>query len=85
MPFPSEKEETGVVSLAWRGPKYDDQQTWAQLHLLWSYLTVSAVSPLTKALVEVETPLCSQVVPADEIFSEGYHQASCTFPSSHAI
>jgi len=72
--FPSEEESTGVVSLGWRGPAYHEHATWAQLSLLWSYLTDSAIAPLSKALVEVESPLCSRVSPADEVFSEGYHQ-----------
>lgn len=72
--FPSENEATGVVSLAWRGPRYEEQETWAALHLLWAYLTESAIAPLTKAFVEVATPLCSRVGPADEVLSEGYHQ-----------
>ena len=69
--FPSEDESTGVVSLGWRGPRYDEQEVWTQLRLLWTYLSEGAVAPLTKALVEVEKPLCSRVGPADEIFAEG--------------
>ena len=74
VPFPSEDESTGVVSMGWRGPKYDDHGTWMLVKLLWTYLTEGAVAPLTKALVEIEKPLCSRVAPADEVFSEGYHQ-----------
>jgi len=74
VPFPSEDESTGVVSLAWRGPPYADQQAWAMLRLLWSYLTESAVAPLNKDMVEIDAPYCSRIGPADELFSEGYHQ-----------
>lgn len=74
IPFPSEDESTGLVSMAWRGPAYADQQAWTMLRLLWSYLTDSAVAPLTKHMVEIDLPLCSRIGPADELFSEGYHQ-----------
>ena len=74
VPFPSKDESSGVVSMGWRGPNYDDQATWTQLKLLWQYLTNGAASPLTKGMVEVAEPLCTSVGPADEIFSSGYHQ-----------
>ena len=80
VPFPSEDESTGVVSMAWRGPAYADQQAWAMLRLLWSYLTDSAVAPLTKDMVEIDAPFCSRIGPADELFSEGYHQACSPWP-----
>ena len=80
VPFPSEDESTGVVSMAWRGPAYADQQAWAMLRLLWSYLTDSAVAPLTKGMVEIDAPFCSRIGPADELFSEGYHQVCSPLP-----
>ena len=80
VPFPSEDESTGVVSMAWRGPAYADQQAWAMLRLLWSYLTDSAVAPLTKGMVEIDAPFCSRIGPADELFSEGYHQVCSPWP-----
>ena len=35
VPFPSEDESTGVVSMAWRGPRFEEQAVWTQLKLLW--------------------------------------------------
>ena len=72
--FPSEDESRGNISIAWRGPTYEQRQTWVALQLLWEYLTDSASSPLQKAFVECEEPLCAGVYPAQEIFTEGYHQ-----------
>jgi len=72
--FPSEDESRGTISIAWRGPKYEERREWVFLKLLWHYLTDSAASPLQKAFVECEDPLCAGVHPADEIFTEGYHQ-----------
>ena len=72
--FPSEDESCGTVSMAWRGPTYAEQRTWLALRLLWKYLTDSAAAPLQKAFVECDEPLCGEVAPAHEIFTEGYHQ-----------
>ena len=62
------------ATLRKEGPKHGDNATWVRLNLLWQYLTSSAVAPLTKAFVETEEPACSRVGPADDVFSEGYHQ-----------
>ena len=72
--FPSEDESTGCVSMAWRGPPYDDGAAWTRLQLLWAYLTDSAVAPLQKEFVECDEPLCADIGPAEDIFSQGYHQ-----------
>jgi Zn-dependent M16 (insulinase) family peptidase len=72
--FPSEDESCGTVSMAWRGPRFAEQRAWLALKLLWKYLTDSAASPLQKAFVECEEPLCGDVASTDETFSEGYHQ-----------
>uniref|UniRef100_A0A7S4B5T8 Peptidase M16C associated domain-containing protein n=1 Tax=Chrysotila carterae TaxID=13221 RepID=A0A7S4B5T8_CHRCT len=72
--FPSEDESTGIVSLAWRGPRYDEHRAWVELYVLWEYLTDSAVAPLTKKMVEIDLPFCSRIKPAYEVFSQGYHQ-----------
>ena len=45
--------------LGWRGPNYADFSARAQLDLLWTYLTGSAASPLTKQLVESEEAACT--------------------------
>ena len=33
--FPSEDESRGTISIGWRGPTYDQRQTWVNLLLLW--------------------------------------------------
>ena len=60
--------------MAWRGPPYAAHGTWLMLRLLWKYLTDSAASPLQKAFVECEAPLCAELAPAEDVFSSGYHQ-----------
>jgi len=72
--FPTEDESVGTVSMAWRGPAYSDAATWQKLIVLQKYLTDSAASPMVKAFVECASPLCGDVGPAHEVFSEGYHQ-----------
>lgn len=72
--FPSEDESRGTISIAWRGPKYSSRSTWVQLSLLWDYLTDSAASPLQLAFVENDDPLCADIGPAHDVFTEGYHQ-----------
>ena len=61
MAFPSEDESRGIVSLGWRGPRYEEKREWVALKLLWRYLTESEVSPLQKAFVECDEPLCTSV------------------------
>lgn len=72
--FPSEDESRGTISIAWRGPPYSSRSEWMHLSLLWDYLTDSAASPLQLAFVENDDPLCADVGPAHDIFTEGYHQ-----------
>ena len=77
--FPSEDESRGTISIAWRGPPYSARMTWAHLSLLWGYLTESAASPLQLAFVENDDPLCADIGPAHDVFTEGYAQVSCFF------
>jgi hypothetical protein len=72
--FPSEDESRGTISIAWRGPSYASRSTWMHLSLLWDYLTDSAASPLQLAFVENDDPLCADLGPAHDVFTEGYHQ-----------
>lgn len=74
VPFPSEDESRGTISIAWRGPTYSSRASWVQLSLLWDYLTESAASPLQLAFVENDDPLCADIGPAHDVFTEGYHQ-----------
>lgn len=72
--FPSEDESRGTISIAWRGPEYTSRAEWTHLSLIWDYLTDSAASPLQLAFVENDDPVCADVGPAHDIFTEGYHQ-----------
>ena len=72
--FPSEDESLGTISLAWRGPKYEEREVWNHLTLLWSYLSDSAASPLQLAFVENDNPIAGGVGPSHDIHTEGYHQ-----------
>ena len=72
--FPSEDESRGTISIGWRAPPYSSRTTRFRLSLLWTYLTESATSPLQKAFVECDEPLCADVSPAHEVFTEGYMQ-----------
>jgi len=72
--FPSEDESRGTISIAWRGPHYSSRSTWTHLGLLWEYLSDSAASPLQVAFVENDDPLCAHLGPAQDIFTQGYHQ-----------
>eukprot|EP00743_Colponemidia_sp_Colp-15_P003789 GILK01004087.1.p1 GENE.GILK01004087.1~~GILK01004087.1.p1 ORF type:complete len:1022 (-),score=207.76 GILK01004087.1:87-3122(-) len=59
--FPSDEEDTGLVLVAWRGPKWMDFDGQTALRTLWTYLTQSAISPLNKEFVEIPDPYCSKV------------------------
>lgn len=72
--FPSDDESRGTISIAWRGPPYSARETWVHLSLVWDYLTDSAASPLQLAFVENDDPLCADLGPAHDVFTQGYHQ-----------
>jgi Zn-dependent M16 (insulinase) family peptidase len=72
--FPSDDESRGTISIAWRGPNYQSKKEWTHLSLIWDYLTDSAASPLQLAFVENDEPMCADLGPAHDIFTEGYHQ-----------
>ena len=57
--YPSDEEDNGLVSVAWRGHPVADLRGFYSLHCLLEYLTESSVSPLKAAFVECEDPLCS--------------------------
>jgi len=62
MEFPAEDETTGAIGeLCWHGPKWEDLECIAALRMLMAYLTQDSVSPLRKALVETNPPLCGKI------------------------
>ena len=59
--FPCGEEDSGMVVIAWRGPKYKEYLKVVAIQMLWEYLTDSSVSPVQLDFVETEDPLCCDV------------------------
>ena len=58
--FPSDDNEVGSVSFAWRGPRVDDLETGVALEALFLFLGDSSASPFSQRFVEHE-PVASYV------------------------
>jgi len=59
--FPADKDSPAAVVIGWRGPAINDYETRAALKVLWDYLSESSVSPLEKALVDIDEPYCTDI------------------------
>lgn len=59
--FPERDESMGEVFVAWRGPHCDDDTANVALDMLGLYLTDSAILVLNRELVEVESPLATDI------------------------
>eukprot|EP00927_Polykrikos_kofoidii_P013205 TRINITY_DN15735_c0_g1_i1.p1 TRINITY_DN15735_c0_g1~~TRINITY_DN15735_c0_g1_i1.p1 ORF type:complete len:1115 (+),score=199.42 TRINITY_DN15735_c0_g1_i1:60-3404(+) len=60
--FPAEDETNGALcELAWHGPEWGDFMTNTALSLFLTYLTQDSISPLRKAFVETDPPLCGAI------------------------
>lgn len=59
--FPSDEEDEGQVTVAWRGPNVNDTHDLMATSILLEYLQDSAVSPLYQAFVELPQPLCADI------------------------
>ncbi|KAK7023550.1 hypothetical protein SK128_010061 [Halocaridina rubra] len=60
--YPSDVEDTGLVTVAWRGPSaVTDFNEVTSMDVLMDYLTYSSISPLPSLFVEVDDPLASDV------------------------
>lgn len=59
--FPEEDESTGEVYLTWMGTTWGQWLEEEAISVLETYLTDSAVSPLQRALVERDDPLCTDI------------------------
>ncbi|GBE60260.1 metalloprotease 1 related protein [Babesia ovata] len=59
--FPSDDEELGQFTMAWRGPQWDAFQDIRALSILGLYLTHTPISPLEKELVYTKDPFGSGV------------------------
>ena len=59
--FPSSEEDTGRVSMTWKGPDLLDVLENEKHYLFWKYLKTTSASPLVKALVDIPEPLCTHM------------------------
>ncbi|KAA1091647.1 hypothetical protein PGT21_036499 [Puccinia graminis f. sp. tritici] len=59
--FPEKDESSGEVQISWVGPSTNDFLLQTALEVLGTYLTDSAVSPLAKRFIEIDSPLCTDI------------------------
>ncbi|CDR94563.1 METALLOPROTEASE 1-RELATED protein, putative [Babesia bigemina] len=59
--FPSDDEELGQFTMAWRGPAWSDFQEIRALSIMGLYLTQTPISPMEKELVYTRDPFGSGV------------------------
>ncbi|MBW0485783.1 hypothetical protein O181_025498 [Austropuccinia psidii MF-1] len=59
--FPEKDESIGEVQISWIGPKTNDFLTQTAINILGTYLTESAVSPLSKRFIEIDSPFCTDI------------------------
>ncbi len=57
--YPADEEDNGLVAVTWRGHPIQNLRMYYALNCMLEYLTESSVSPLKKAFVECDDPLCS--------------------------
>jgi Zn-dependent M16 (insulinase) family peptidase len=77
--YPSEDEDSGSVSIGWRGPAWDNLADRGNIEILWVYLTQSLVSVLQRAFIEVSDPLCGSIDTGTLDYCETAHY--CNFDS----
>ncbi|GFE54254.1 metalloprotease 1 related protein [Babesia ovis] len=70
--FPSDDEELGIFTMAWRGPSSRDFETQRAITIMGLYLTMTPISPMEKELVYSDEPYGSRVCFSMEDFKEGY-------------
>ena len=71
--YPSEDEDVGTVILGWRACHWSDFETSAALEMMWGYLMDTTVSPLHQAMIEIDSPYCSDVDANVMEKNEGIH------------
>lgn len=77
--FPEEDESMGEVYITWLGPKVGDWLQDEAIGVLSTYLTDSAVSPISKAFIERDDPLCTDIYLSSETKAgAGVISAYCT-------
>ncbi|KAL8283302.1 hypothetical protein RQP46_005712 [Phenoliferia psychrophenolica] len=59
--YPSQDESTGTITITWIGPRAQDFLTSAALLVLITFLSDSAVSPLSKIFMDVPEPACGGI------------------------
>lgn len=60
--FPEKDESSGEVQISWVGPNANDFLLQTAIDVLGTYLTDSAVSPLAKKFIEIDSPLCTDIM-----------------------
>ncbi|KZT72760.1 hypothetical protein DAEQUDRAFT_663389 [Daedalea quercina L-15889] len=73
--FPEKDESVGEVYIGYMGPSPNEFLERKALDILATYLTSSAVAPLNKEYVEVESPLCTYIY-----FGEDSRATLCDLP-----
>uniref|UniRef100_UPI00358F5AD4 uncharacterized protein C05D11.1-like isoform X2 n=1 Tax=Myxine glutinosa TaxID=7769 RepID=UPI00358F5AD4 len=61
VPYPSDDESTGIVTLCWRGPMAKELFEMTAIGTLMEYMTDTPISPLQRDLVEIAEPYCNKV------------------------
>jgi len=59
--FPEKDESSGEVHISWVGPNTNDFLLQTALDVLGTYLADSAVSPLAKKFIEIDSPSCTDI------------------------
>ncbi|KAK1443312.1 presequence protease [Babesia gibsoni] len=70
--FPTDDEETGFFTIAWRGPTWNDYEMISAVSFMGCYLCDTSVAPLQKELVHNEDPFGSSINFSLEDFRESY-------------
>ncbi|PBK77299.1 hypothetical protein ARMSODRAFT_874850 [Armillaria solidipes] len=65
--FPEQDESVGEVTITFLGPAANDFLGRKAVDILATYLTSSAVAPLNKEFVEIESPLCTYIYFSEDI------------------
>lgn len=75
--YPSDDVSTGLVLIAWRGPKFNERRNIVAVQMLLNYLTSNAISPIHRDLIEIDDPFCSEVGGGVSEYSEGRIDILC--------
>ena len=82
--FPEQDESVGEIELSWVGDKTNNYLTTKALDILGTYLTDSPISPLQKQLVEIPSPLCTDITVynRERVCNDTIHLCLSSVPTS---